>query len=145
MNDKKDQEGVLLSAGNQFGGYVLYIKDNRLKYVYNYNREQEFVITSKEELPEGKLALRLNFVVNSKGTVDATIFVNGIEQGSVEITGFIAMMETHVFLKDGGNSAVTDDYTLPFEYPETLDLVQLEAASYLIDSQELLQEFFEID
>lgn len=145
VNHKKDQEGVLLSAGNQFGGYVLYIKDNRLKYVYNYNREQEFVITSKEELPEGKLALRLNFVVNSKGTVDATIFVNGIEQGSVEITGFIAMMETHVFLKDGGNSAVTDDYTLPFEYPETLDLVQLEAASYLIDSQELLQEFFEID
>ena len=30
------REGVLFAHGAQFGGHALYIKDGRLKYVYNY-------------------------------------------------------------------------------------------------------------
>lgn len=145
INHKADQEGILVSAGNQFGGYALYIKENHLRYVYNYNREKEFLAVSEDALPEGQIKVQIQFALTDHDTAWATLFVNGKEQGKVEITGFIAMMETHVFLKDGGNSAVSDDFTLPFEYPAELDKVTLDAASYLANTEEVLQEFFDID
>lgn len=138
INHSASNEGILYSAGNRFGGYTLYIKENHLAYVYNYHREQMFHVVSRDELPEGSIRVCLQFVLTERGTALARLFVNGKEQGETEITGFIFMMETHAYLKDGGSSAVSDDYTLPFEYPAPLDEVTLEAASFFADRQEIL-------
>lgn len=145
INHSASNEGILYSAGNRFGGYTLYIKENHLAYVYNYHREQMFHVVSRDELPEGSIRVCLQFVLTERGTALARLFVNGQEQGETEITGFIFMMETHAYLKDGGSSAVSDDYTLPFEYPAPLDEVTLEAASFFADRQEILEQFFAID
>lgn len=145
IDHKAENEGVLYSVGNRFGGYVLYIKNNHLNYVYNYHREQVFQAISTDELPEGKIAVQVQFSLTEKGTAIAKLFVNGKEQGETEVTGFIFMLETQALLKDGGSSAVTDDYTLPFEYPAQLDKVTIEAASFLADKEELLEQFFAID
>lgn len=145
INHSASNEGILYSAGNRFGGYTLYIKENHLAYVYNYHREQMFHVVSRDELPEGSIRVCLQFVLTERGTALARLFVNGKEQGETEITGFIFMMETHAYLKDGGSSAVSDDYTLPFEYPAPLDEVTLEAASFFADRQEILEQFFAID
>lgn len=143
ITHKAGNEGILYTAGNRFGGYALYIKDNRLHYVYNYHREQVFRAVS-DVLPEGKIKVSVHFIVNGN-TAAAKLFVNGKQQGETEISGLIFMMETHAYLKDGGTSAVTDDYTLPFEYPSELEKVTIEAASYIADKNELLEEFFAID
>lgn len=145
INHSASNEGILYSAGNRFGGYALYIKENRLAYVYNYHRQQVFRVVSRDELPEGSIRVCLQFVLTERGTALARLFVNGKAQGETEITGFIFMMETHANLKDGGSSPVSDDFELPFEYPAPLDEVTLEAASYLADRDELLEHFFAID
>jgi arylsulfatase A-like enzyme len=45
-------EGVLFAHGSPFGGHALYIKDNRLHYVYNFvGNEQKLVGT--EDIPTG--------------------------------------------------------------------------------------------
>lgn len=142
---KAENEGILYSAGNRFGGYVLFIKKNRLHYVYNYHGEQVFRAVSADVLPEGRIRVGVQFIINESGTATVKLFVNGKLEGETEITGFIFMMETHASLKDGGSSAVTDDYTLPFEYPAELEKVTIEAASYLVDKNELMEEFFAID
>lgn len=145
MEHMTGNEGILYSVGNRFGGYVLYVKGDRLKYAYNYHREQMFEAVSREKLPEGQLCVQIQFALTEKGTAEVRLFVNGKEQGGTEITGFIFMMETHACLKDGGSSAVTDDFTLPFAYPAPLKKVTIEAASYLADKEELAEQFFAVD
>lgn len=142
---KHGDEGVLYSAGNRFGGYVLYVKDGRAKYVYNYHREQQFAAVS-QPLPEGEVTIQLQFQLSPDfETAKAKLFVNGEQQGETDITGFIFMMETHAYLKDGGRSAVSDDFTIPFVYPNPLKLVQIEAAPQFVSKQEVLDQFFSID
>ncbi len=144
---KPGNEGIILSAGDRFGGYALFIKDNRLHYVYNYHLEKTFRLTSADELPEGRIKVELHFIVDDFRTEASTakLFVNGRPQGEIKITGFIFMMETHVSLKDGVQSAVSDDFVLPFEYPDELENVTVDAASYVVSREELLNDFFAID
>ncbi len=145
IDHKADHEGILYSAGNRFGGYVLYIQENRLKYAYNYHREEVFQVTSEEPLPEGKITVQVQFKLTETGTAVAKLFVNGKSQGETEITGFIFMMETHAYLKDGGTSSIIEDYKLPFEYPSPLLKVELDAAGFWTDKNELEEQFFRID
>ncbi|MDQ4099528.1 MAG: arylsulfatase, partial [Chloroflexota bacterium] len=46
-------EGVLLAAGNRFGGYVLFVKDGRLVYEYNFG-DVRYLIRSEVEVPSGR-------------------------------------------------------------------------------------------
>ena len=54
--------GVLFSHGARFGGHSLYVKDGKLKYVYNFVGEQEQMIDSAEPTPTGKVLLSAAFV-----------------------------------------------------------------------------------
>jgi arylsulfatase len=45
--------GVLFAHGSRFGGHALYLKDNRLCYVYNFVGIIEQRVTATEELPTG--------------------------------------------------------------------------------------------
>jgi arylsulfatase A-like enzyme len=47
-------EGVLFAHGSRFGGHSLYVKDNRLHYVYNFVGMLEQKIVGTEEVPAGK-------------------------------------------------------------------------------------------
>ncbi|GAA4477687.1 arylsulfatase AtsA [Rhodococcus olei] len=46
--------GVLFSHGSRFGGHALYVKDNRLHYVYNFLGSEEQRITATEDVPTGE-------------------------------------------------------------------------------------------
>ncbi len=47
-------EGVIFAHGSLFGGHALYLKDNRLHYVYNWvGMKQQFVVAS-EDVPIGE-------------------------------------------------------------------------------------------
>ena len=47
-------EGVLFAHGARFGGHALYVKDNRLHYVYSFVGSVEQKIVSDQELPTGE-------------------------------------------------------------------------------------------
>jgi arylsulfatase A-like enzyme len=47
-------EGVLFAQGSHFGGHALYVKDNRLHYVYNFVGSLVQRIVASEELPNGE-------------------------------------------------------------------------------------------
>ncbi len=50
----KGAEGVLFAHGSPFGGHALYVKDNRLHYVYNFVGMAEQKIVATEDLPTGE-------------------------------------------------------------------------------------------
>jgi arylsulfatase len=47
-------EGVLFSHGSRFGGHALYVKDNRLHYVYNFVGIMEQHVVGSTDIPTGK-------------------------------------------------------------------------------------------
>jgi hypothetical protein len=47
-------QGVLFAQGSRFGGHALYVKDNRLHYVYNFVGTVEQKIDGTEEVPTGE-------------------------------------------------------------------------------------------
>src|SRR5205823_28088 len=55
-------EGVLFAHGSPFGGHALYLKDNRLHYVYNFVGISEEHVVATEDVPAGeKLILSASF------------------------------------------------------------------------------------
>ena len=50
--DSEDAAGVLFSHGARFGGHSLYVKDRKLKYVYNFVGDNEQMIESTEGGPD---------------------------------------------------------------------------------------------
>jgi arylsulfatase len=50
---KAGAQGVLFAHGSRFGGHALYLKDNRLHYVYNFVGMMEQRIDATEDLPTG--------------------------------------------------------------------------------------------
>jgi arylsulfatase A-like enzyme len=54
--------GVLFAHGSRFGGHALYVKDNRLHYVYSFVGSVEQTVVADHELPTGeKLILSAAF------------------------------------------------------------------------------------
>ena len=47
-------EGILFQEGTRFGGHALYIKDEQLKYTYNFVGMSTTTITSGEKVPPGE-------------------------------------------------------------------------------------------
>ena len=55
-------QGVLFAHGSPFGGHALYVKDNRLHYVYNFVGMSEEHVVATEDIPTGeKLILSASF------------------------------------------------------------------------------------
>ena len=50
--DTEEAGGVLFAQGSRFGGHALYIKDGKLKYVYNFVGLHEQVVESTERRPD---------------------------------------------------------------------------------------------
>src|SRR5262249_30230590 len=60
--------GVIFAHGSRFGGHALFLKDQKLHYVYNFlgiKPEQHFV--SPEELKPGKYVLGMEFIRETAG------------------------------------------------------------------------------
>jgi arylsulfatase len=54
-------EGVLFCHGSMIGGYSLFVQGRRLHYAYNYVGAREFMVSSRDLIPDGSLELRLEF------------------------------------------------------------------------------------
>ena len=59
--DSEDASGVLFAHGARFGGHALYIKDGKLKYVYNFVGDLEQIVESTEPLPTGHVVVSASF------------------------------------------------------------------------------------
>jgi arylsulfatase len=120
-------EGVLFAHGSPFGGHALYIKDNRLHYVYNFVGITEQRVVATEEVPTGNnLILSAAFRKDGEiapGTATGTVslFYGDRKVGEARIKtqpgNFQLAGEGLCVGRDSGD-AVTADYpgTHPFEF-----------------------------
>ncbi len=144
---KGGAEGVLLSHGGSSGGFSLFIKDNKLHYAYNYVGTQEFLVSSKDAVPEGAVELRFEFEPTAKPDVPkgkgspgrAQLYINGMLSGQTElpvtIPLAISITEGLECGRDSG-SPVSSQYSPPFEFTGVIHDVVVDVSGELIKDKE---------
>jgi arylsulfatase len=118
--------GVLVATGGIYGGYSMYVQDDRLVYEYNAFNEDRFIIKSNDALPEGEVELKVTYVANEDNTGSVKLFVNGKEagQGSVDRIhrGTFSISETFDVGEDTG-TPVSKSYTRDNAFSGNLEKV----------------------
>jgi arylsulfatase A-like enzyme len=139
--------GVIIAQGGRFGGWVLYVKDGRAKFVYNVLGMTEFVTEATEPLPGGSHQIRAEFAYDGGGLAkggDVTIYCDGRSVGS----GRIDQTQPLIFSADE-TTDIGDDYGMPVSadyagasrFNGRIDVVQIDVGdddhSHLIDPAEV--------
>jgi arylsulfatase len=109
--------GVILSQGGAFGGFVLYVKDGKPAYCYNLFGLQQFKVYGAEPIPAGEHQVRMEFAYDGGGLGkggDVRLYVDGdpVGEGRVETT--VPMVFSADETTDVGSDTATpvsDDYT----------------------------------
>ena len=109
--------GVILCQAGQYGGWSLYVKDGKPKYVYNWLARAKYEIEATEPLPTGNVNLIFDFDYDGGGPhngATGSIIVNGskVAQGRIEKTmgALYSLAAEPADIGHDSYSPVTDDY-----------------------------------
>ena len=116
---------MLFAHGHKFGGHALYLKDGKLKYVYNYLGQSEQMITSSVAVPTGKVVLGVEFEKEKLQSIrnapvpnqcigTASLYINdqkvGEFKGMATQLGKFALCGEGLNIGRDGSANVTNDY-----------------------------------
>ncbi len=123
--ESEDASGVLFSHGARFGGHSLYIKDRKLKYVYNFVGSKEQIVEATKEIPTGNVILGAAFEkegdsMPTTGTLSLFIDDEKVGEGKImtQPGNFSLVGEGLNVGKDAGEP-VTSDYSGSHPYAFT--------------------------
>jgi arylsulfatase len=122
--DSEDASGVLFSHGARFGGHGLYVKDRKLKYVYNFVGSKEQMVESTKEIPTGEVILGATFVregdsMPATGTLSLFIDDEKVGEGTIMTQpGNFSLVGEGLNVGRDPAEPVTSDYpgTTPFAF-----------------------------
>jgi arylsulfatase len=120
-----DASGVLFSHGARFGGHALYVKDRKLKYVYNFVGSNEQIVESTKETPTGKVIFGASFVregesVPTTGTLSLFIDDELVGEGKIMTQpGNFSLVGEGLNVGKDPAEPITDDYPGQSPYPFT--------------------------
>jgi arylsulfatase len=113
---RADASGVLFSHGARFGGHALYIKDGKLKYVYNFVGLQEQVVESTETIGVGHAVFSATFAregdaMPAQGTLTLHAGDRQIGEGRIKTQpGKFSIAGEGLNIGKDSAEPVTDDY-----------------------------------
>jgi arylsulfatase len=114
--DTVEAGGVLFAEGSRFGGHALYIKDRKLKYVYNFVGIDEQIVESTEEVPLGHVVLSASFAregesMPAEGTLTLHIRDQAVGEATIKTQpGKFSLAGEGLNIGKEGAEPVTDDY-----------------------------------
>ena len=143
-------EGVIIAQGGRFGGWSLYLKDGKAKFVYNVLGIHEFTTEAETPIPAGTHQVRMEFAYDGGGLAkggDVTLYYDGDGVG----TGRVQMTQPMVFSADEttdigyeSGTTVTPDYTpATSRFTGRINWVQIDLGAddndHFIDPEERLR------
>lgn len=139
-------QGVLLAQGGIAGGFVFYIKDNKLHYIHNYLGLRELKVSSTVDVPEGAVKLRYEFEPtgrpdphNGRGAPGrGQLYIDGKLVGNTEFPMTVPITFGIEGLSCGYDfgEAVSHEYRTPFKFTGTIHRVVVDASGELIKDTE---------
>jgi arylsulfatase len=146
----KPVNGVIIAQGGKFGGWSVYFKEGKLKFIYNVIGIHYFPTEASEVLSAGKHQVRMEFAYDGGGLAkggNVTLYYDGkqVGAGRVQITQamiFSADETTDIGYESG--TCVSPDYTSKTsKFTGKINWVQLDAgeedADHYIDPEERLR------
>ena len=140
-------EGVLLAHGGRVGGYTMFVKDGRLRFVYNFLGRDFFTVVSDAAVPEGDVVLR--FELEPTGQPDfaaglgapslGQLYIDGKLVGAVQMPHTVPNIFSTEGLTcghDGGSSVSPADYQGDFAFTGTVKRVTVDLSGDLIPDSE---------
>ncbi|WP_237569946.1 arylsulfatase [Mycolicibacterium lacusdiani] len=124
--DSPDVEGVLYKQGAGHGGHVLFARDGRLHYIYDFMGEDEQEVVSAEPLPLGAHVVGVRY--DRTGTVDGShtplgdvsMYVDGrvvADRSGVRThPGTFGLAGGGVAVGRNTGQAISDSYRAPFPF-----------------------------
>ena len=110
-------DGVIIAQGGRFGGWALYAKDHKAKFVYNVLGIYDFSTEADTPIPAGTRQIRMEFAYDGGGLAKGgvvTLYYDGSPVG----TGRVGATQPMVFSADEttdigyeSGSTVSPDYT----------------------------------
>jgi hypothetical protein len=111
-------QGVIIAQGGRFGGWCVYLKEGRAKFVYNVLGIHEFMVAADPTLSEGIHQVRAEFAYDGGGLGkggDVTLYYDGEAVGSGRVEATQAMIFSADETTDIGyesGTTVTPDYSV---------------------------------
>jgi arylsulfatase A-like enzyme len=108
--------GVLLAQGARFGGHALYVKDRKLKYVYNWVGLQEQVVESEGPISTGHQVLSASFEregdsMPAEGTLTLHVGEEKVGEGRIRTQpGKFSIAGEGLNIGRDSGEPVTDDF-----------------------------------
>ena len=120
-------QGVLFAQGARFGGHALYVKNNRLHYVYSYVGAVEQKVVATEDLPTGEnLILSASFDKDGQEAPGVATGILSLYYGDHQVgegriktqPGKFSVAGEGLCVGRDGGEPVTDDYpgSMPWEF-----------------------------
>ena len=112
---------MLFAHGARFGGHALYIKECKLKYVYDWVGEFEQIVESSKPVPTGDCVLSASFekegdAMPTEGTLSLYIDEEKVAEQKIKTQpGKFSLAGEGLNVGRDGGEPVTDDY--PGESP----------------------------
>ena len=129
-------EGVLASAGGEFGGWSLFLKDGKLHYAHNYLKIKEYDVASPQAVAPGKRRLAVHFVPKEKSlkpdffTGKVSLLVDGKQVGEardIKMAGqYSAITGYGLLIGRNTGTPVSHDYEPPFAFTGGIEKVTIE-------------------
>jgi arylsulfatase len=126
----KPGDGVLVALGGQSAGWVIYVKDGKPAYHYNWFERERTVIASNRSLPAGASTLRFDFLYDGGGVGkggEGVLYLDGDEVGRTRIPNTVAGrfgIDTFGVGCDTG-SPVGNEYKPPFAFAGVITQVEI--------------------
>jgi arylsulfatase A-like enzyme len=143
-------EGVIIAQGGRFGGWAVFAKAGRLKFVYNVLGIHEFTIEADRPIPAGNHQVRMEFAYDGGGLAkggDVTLYHDGGPVGTGRVNATQAMIFSADETTDIGyesGTTVTPAYTASTSrFTGKINWVQLDVGTddhdHFIDPEERLR------
>jgi arylsulfatase len=143
-------DGVVIAQGGRFGGWSLYARDGRLRFVYNVLGLQAFTTEADVPVPDGRHQVRMEFTYDGGGLAkggDVVLFHDGdpVGRGRVEATQpmIFSADETTDIGHETGTTVSTDYTARTSRFTGRLHWVQLDLGTddhdHFIDPEERLR------
>jgi hypothetical protein len=143
-------DGVIIAQGGRFGGWALYAKAGKAKFVYNVLGIQEFTTEADTAIPAGTHQVRMEFAYDGGGLAkggNVTLYYDGTAVG----TGRVGATQPMIFSADEttdigyeSGTTVTSDYsTRSSRFTGKINWVQIDLGTddhdHFIDPEERLR------
>lgn len=145
---KGGAEGALMSMGGCDGGFVLYVKDGKLTYGYNYCADQRFRVVADSSIPEGDHVFSFEFTPTGKPDIakgrgvpaNIKLFVDGkqVGEGDLPVTIPLSLgLAAGVCIgADAGSPIMDDEYHSPFSFTGEVKKALIDISGKSIEDKE---------